>query len=58
MKQLIVLVATIILGITIGGIILGFGSTTTSLGTTVTNSMSSISDTMSDAAIKATTVTP
>lgn len=58
MKQLIVLVATIILGITIGGIILGFGGTTTSLGETVTNSMSSISDTMSDAAIKATTVTP
>ncbi|MCQ2553830.1 MAG: hypothetical protein MJ150_05960 [Clostridia bacterium] len=58
MKQLIVLVATIILGITIGGIILGFRGTTTSLGTTVTNSMESISDTMSEAAIQATTVTP
>lgn len=53
MKQLIVLVATIILGITIGGIILGFGETTNSLSTTATNSMNSIGDTMSAAAITA-----
>lgn len=53
MKQLIVLVASVVLGVGIGGIVLGFGNTADQLNTTATGGLTAIEDTMSAAAIKA-----
>jgi len=56
MKQLIVLVASVVLGVGIGGIVLGFNDTAKSLGTTASGGLDSIKTgieaRMSDAAIK------
>ena len=51
MKQLIVLVATIILGISIGGIVLGFNDTAQDLGNSAIGGLNSIGEVMSKAAI-------
>ncbi|MCQ2551973.1 MAG: hypothetical protein MJ148_01300 [Clostridia bacterium] len=48
MKQLIVLVATIILGIGIGGIVLGFDTTATDLGTSATTGLGYLQDKMDE----------
>lgn len=53
MKQLIVLVASVILGIGIGGIVLGFGETAKGLDAAATNGLTGIEDVMSKAAITA-----
>ena len=42
MKQLIVLIATIVLGIAISGIVSGFGTTAQAMGTSVTSQMNAI----------------
>ncbi|MDO5331562.1 MAG: hypothetical protein Q4E99_02675 [Bacillota bacterium] len=53
MKQLIVLVASVVLGVSIGGIVLGFRTTATELGSAADNGLSYIAQTMSTAAIQA-----
>jgi len=53
MKQLIVLVASVVLGVGIGGVVLGFSGTADTLGETATAGLTSIESTMSTAAIKA-----
>lgn len=52
MKQLIVLIATIVLGISISGVILGFRSTADNLGTAANNGMNGIVEALSGAAIE------
>ena len=53
MKQLIVLVASVILGIGIGGIVLGFRGTATELGNSAKTGLTGIATVMSQAAIDA-----
>ena len=53
MKQLIVLVASVVLGVSIGGIVLGFRTTADGLGTAAQSGLSAIEQTMSGAALEA-----
>ena len=53
MKQLIVLVASVVLGVSIGGIVLGFRTTATDLGKSAKGGLDYIGGVMSQAAISA-----
>jgi len=52
MKQLIVLIATIILGVAIGGIIIGFSGTAKTITTDAGNAVSGIVSVYSNAAVR------
>ena len=57
MKQLIVLVASVVLGVTIGGIVLNFGDTATALGSTASQGLGAIETDMKDAMSSAAGIT-